>query len=164
MRRKDRELTELGEILQVVERCKVCRLAMADAAGLYLVPMNFGYAYVEGRLELYFHSAREGRKVARALPRRKSALRGLRCRGLCAECGNSLHLFVPLFERHRQPVRRNFSKSPRRRRRRWRPIRATDGAQLCFSRGNDPKCGRLSRRRARVQRQTARMSAPCTNR
>lgn len=70
MRRKDRELTELGEILQVVERCKVCRLAMADAAGLYLVPMNFGYAYVEGRLELYFHSAREGRKVAalRAAP------------------------------------------------------------------------------------------------
>ena len=63
MRRKDRELTELGEILQVVERCKVCRLAMADAAGLYLVPMNFGYEWDKDGLKLYFHSAKEGRKL-----------------------------------------------------------------------------------------------------
>ena len=66
MRRKDRELTELGEILQVVERCKVCRLAMADAAGLYLVPMNFGYAYVKAGA-VFPQRARgpQGRRAAR---------------------------------------------------------------------------------------------------
>ena len=63
MRRKDRELTELADILQVIEQCRICRLAMSDAEGLYLVPMHFGYAYADGRLELYFHSAREGRKI-----------------------------------------------------------------------------------------------------
>ena len=63
MRRKDREITELGRLTEIVAQCRVCRIAMADEDGLYSVPMNFGYRVQEGRITLYFHSAAEGRKV-----------------------------------------------------------------------------------------------------
>lgn len=63
MRRKDREITDIGQLLQVVDACKVCRLAIWDEEGPYLVPLNFGYRYEGGRLELFFHSAAEGRKI-----------------------------------------------------------------------------------------------------
>ena len=64
MRRSDRAVTAPDEIRGILERCKVCRLAMWDEVGPYIVPMNFGYALEDGRLTLYFHSAREGRKIA----------------------------------------------------------------------------------------------------
>lgn len=63
MRRSDREVTEPSEILAIIRRCKVCRLAMRDINELYIIPMNFGYDYEDGRLSLYFHSAKEGRKL-----------------------------------------------------------------------------------------------------
>lgn len=63
MRRKDREITDIEQLLQVIDDCKVCRLAMWDEEGPYLVPLNFGCRYEEGRLELFFHSAAEGRKI-----------------------------------------------------------------------------------------------------
>lgn len=63
MRRKDREVTEIQELLAIVDSCKVCRLAFEDQEGLYIVPMNFGYEYENGRMTLYFHSAKEGRKI-----------------------------------------------------------------------------------------------------
>jgi nitroimidazol reductase NimA-like FMN-containing flavoprotein (pyridoxamine 5'-phosphate oxidase superfamily) len=63
MRRADREITTTGEKLGIIGRCKVCRLGMADGEEPYIVPLNFGYEYTEGTLLLYFHSAREGRKI-----------------------------------------------------------------------------------------------------
>lgn len=45
MRRKDREITDIEEIRDIIEKCKVCRLAMQDEEGLYLVPLNFGYEF-----------------------------------------------------------------------------------------------------------------------
>ncbi len=63
MRRKDREVTESTELLKIVQECKVCRLAMQDEQGLYIVPLNFGYEFDGDRLALYFHSAKEGRKI-----------------------------------------------------------------------------------------------------
>lgn len=64
MRRSDRAVTDGNAIRAILDRCQVCRLAMQDSAGLYIVPMNFGYALEDGRLTLYFHSAPEGRKIA----------------------------------------------------------------------------------------------------
>jgi nitroimidazol reductase NimA-like FMN-containing flavoprotein (pyridoxamine 5'-phosphate oxidase superfamily) len=64
MRRKDREITDIQEILGVVSRCKVCRLAVAENNLPYVVPLNFGYEYKNGELVLYFHGAREGKKIA----------------------------------------------------------------------------------------------------
>lgn len=63
MRRKDREVIEINELMQIIDQCKVCRIAMLDKAGLYIVPMNFGYTYENNQLVLYFHSANEGRKI-----------------------------------------------------------------------------------------------------
>lgn len=63
MRRCDRAVTAPDEIRGILERCKVCRLAMLDGEGLYIVPMSFGYTFEGGRLTLYLHSAREGRKI-----------------------------------------------------------------------------------------------------
>lgn len=63
MRRKDREITETERIRAIIDACKVCRVALQDAEGLYIVPMNFGYILEGGQLSLFFHSAMEGRKV-----------------------------------------------------------------------------------------------------
>lgn len=63
MRRSDREVTEIEEIIGIVEKCDVCRVAMSDDGKPYIVPMNFGYDYVGGRLTLYFHCAKTGKKL-----------------------------------------------------------------------------------------------------
>lgn len=63
MRRRDREITGDDALRQVMERCKVCRLAMLDGDRPYIVPLNFGYQYEQGVFTLFFHSAAEGRKI-----------------------------------------------------------------------------------------------------
>ncbi len=63
MRRSDREMKDRSEILSVIEKCDVCRLGLCDAAIPYVVPMNFGYEYSSGKLVLFFHGAKEGKKL-----------------------------------------------------------------------------------------------------
>ena len=63
MRRKERELTETADRLAVIEKSKVCRLAMTDGDSPYIVPLNFGYTWENEELTLYFHGAREGMKL-----------------------------------------------------------------------------------------------------
>lgn len=62
MRRSDREVTQWESIEQIIKQCQVCRLGLNDNGQVYIVPLNFGYCYEEGRLVLYFHSSKEGRK------------------------------------------------------------------------------------------------------
>jgi nitroimidazol reductase NimA-like FMN-containing flavoprotein (pyridoxamine 5'-phosphate oxidase superfamily) len=63
MRRKDREIRDLRELLEVIGGSRVCRLGMADGENPYVVPLNFGYEYRDGVLWFYFHGAGEGRKI-----------------------------------------------------------------------------------------------------
>jgi len=63
MRRKDRELTDIGEIRSILEKCKVCHLAMCDGGAPYVVPLSFGYKLEGEELTLYFHSAMAGHKI-----------------------------------------------------------------------------------------------------
>lgn len=64
MRRIEREVTELDEILSIVKACDVLRLAMIDMSGQpYLVPLNFGWEFDDQTMILYFHCAKEGRKL-----------------------------------------------------------------------------------------------------
>ena len=63
MRRKDREIIDINEILRVIDKCKVFRIATKDESGLYIIPLNFGYEYSCDKLSFFFHSAKEGRKV-----------------------------------------------------------------------------------------------------
>ena len=62
MRRSDKEITNIEEIIKIVDKCDVCRLAFSEDNFPYIVPMNFGYEYTDGNLVLYFHGAKEGRK------------------------------------------------------------------------------------------------------
>jgi len=62
MRRADREITSKSEIIEVINKCDVCRLAFSDNNIPYIVPMNFGYEYEKGKLTLFFHGAKEGKK------------------------------------------------------------------------------------------------------
>ena len=64
MRRKDREITDIDGIEEIFLQCKTCHVAMIDGDTPYIVPLSFGYKFlVDGVLELYFHSALEGRKL-----------------------------------------------------------------------------------------------------
>ena len=63
MRRKDRQITEIESIRAILDKAKVLHLAMIDGARPYVVPMNYGYALADGRLTLYLHGAKEGRKL-----------------------------------------------------------------------------------------------------
>lgn len=63
MRRSDREITDKSEIIKIIEKCDVCRLGLSEDNTAYIIPMNFGYEYTEDSLTLYFHCAKEGRKL-----------------------------------------------------------------------------------------------------
>ena len=72
MRRAEREITDHGEIIAILNECKVCRLGIQDEVGFYIVPVNFGFTYSpKGELTLFFHSALAGRKT-RALEQQRS--------------------------------------------------------------------------------------------
>lgn len=63
MRRKDREITDICVIEDVVKRAECCRLGFYDKGEVYIVPLNFGYRREEDTFVFYFHSAGEGRKI-----------------------------------------------------------------------------------------------------
>ena len=67
MRRKDREVTDLTALKFILDTCKVCRVGMIDEQGIYIVPVNFGYEFVDESLKIYFHCAKEGRKMSALL-------------------------------------------------------------------------------------------------
>lgn len=62
MRRKDREITDFAEIVKIMEKCDVCRLAMNDGDYPYILPLNFGMKVENRTVILYFHGADQGRK------------------------------------------------------------------------------------------------------
>jgi len=59
MRKKEREITDLTEIEELLNRAEICRLGMADGGTPYIVPMNFGYR----NRALYFHTGTAGKKI-----------------------------------------------------------------------------------------------------
>jgi nitroimidazol reductase NimA-like FMN-containing flavoprotein (pyridoxamine 5'-phosphate oxidase superfamily) len=63
MRKKNREITEFDEILNIMKRCDVCRLALNDDGYPYIIPLNFGIDISGEKISLIFHSALEGRKI-----------------------------------------------------------------------------------------------------
>ncbi len=59
MRRKEKEITDIKVIEDLIARAHICRIGLSDEGQPYIVPMNFGYQ--DGCL--YLHSAKEGRKI-----------------------------------------------------------------------------------------------------
>ena len=71
MRKSEREIQNFEEIAEVLSRCDTIRLGISDAGAPYIVPLSFGYEILDGRIAIYFHGAKAGRKaeLLRSLPR-----------------------------------------------------------------------------------------------
>ena len=63
MRRKDREVTDIKEILRIIESAKVLRLGLFDGDYPYIVPLHYGFDFTEDTLTFYMHGAKEGHKI-----------------------------------------------------------------------------------------------------
>ena len=61
--KREREVTDPKEILEILDKSMVVHLAMVDGDEPYLVPMNYGYTMEQGKLTLYLHSAVRGKKL-----------------------------------------------------------------------------------------------------
>lgn len=59
MSSRERVITDQSAIEDIIQRSLVCRLGLSDENRPYIVPLCFGYR----NRTLYFHGAREGRKV-----------------------------------------------------------------------------------------------------
>ncbi len=62
MTRREREVTDISEILRILGTAKVLHLGLCDEGQPYVVPMNYGYTYEGGRLNMYLHGAKSGYK------------------------------------------------------------------------------------------------------
>ena len=63
MRRKDRDITDFNEIIDIIKKCDVCRIALNDDEYPYVVPLNFGLDVQGNQVFFYFHAAMEGKKL-----------------------------------------------------------------------------------------------------
>lgn len=63
MRRAERAVAALPDILAILDQCHALRLGLIGPEGPYVVPLNFGYEEKEGALTIFFHCAKAGRKV-----------------------------------------------------------------------------------------------------
>lgn len=59
MRRKEKCVTDSKILHSVIQKAQVCRLGLVDGLTPYIIPLSFGF---DGT-HLYFHSAKEGRKI-----------------------------------------------------------------------------------------------------
>lgn len=63
MTRRERQVTDINEIIKILDKSKVVHLGMVDGDEPYVVPMNYGYTMEDGKLTLYLHGAKRGRKL-----------------------------------------------------------------------------------------------------
>jgi hypothetical protein len=62
MRRSDREIKDHKDIIKIIEKCDVCRIALNNNGYPYIIPLNFGMKVNDSAIELYFHGADTGTK------------------------------------------------------------------------------------------------------
>ena len=63
MTKRERQITDEGQILEILNNAKVLHLGLAVDNEPYVVPMNYGYTMEEGKLIIYMHSALRGKKL-----------------------------------------------------------------------------------------------------
>lgn len=63
MRKSDREIRDYNEILRLLDECQTIRLALHDEPYPYVVPLSYGWEDRDGKLFVYFHCAKEGKKL-----------------------------------------------------------------------------------------------------
>lgn len=63
MRKSNREIKEFVKIVELLDRCQVIRLGLHSDDYPYIVPLSFGWEVNGDKLEIYFHCAKEGKKL-----------------------------------------------------------------------------------------------------
>lgn len=63
MTRREREVTDINEIIRILDKCKIIHLGLALNDEPYVVPMNYGYTMEDGKLTIYIHGALKGYKL-----------------------------------------------------------------------------------------------------
>lgn len=63
MNRKDREVTDLKEIKEIINTCDTLRLGINNGEYPYVVPLSYGVEAVDDKLVFYTHSAMKGLKL-----------------------------------------------------------------------------------------------------
>lgn len=63
MTRRELEVTDLGQIREILDASKILHLGLVDDGEPYVVPMNYGYTLEDGALTLYLHGALQGYKL-----------------------------------------------------------------------------------------------------
>lgn len=63
MRRSNREVTGIANILAILDKCEIMRIGLSVGDKPYIVPMNFAYELTDEKISLYFHCANEGKKL-----------------------------------------------------------------------------------------------------
>ncbi len=63
MTMREREVKDINEILGILDKSMYLSLGLADGDQPYVVPMNYGYVYENGKLTLYLHTAKRGYKL-----------------------------------------------------------------------------------------------------
>ncbi|KIR03607.1 putative nitroimidazole resistance protein [Lachnospiraceae bacterium TWA4] len=65
IRRKDRFVTDIKQILKIVDEAKILHLGLIDGVFPYIIPLHYGYEYNEERdgFIFYMHGAKVGHKI-----------------------------------------------------------------------------------------------------
>ena len=63
MTKRERQITDPDQILEILDRAKVLHLGLCVDNEPYVVPMNYGYVEENGKLVVYLHSATRGKKL-----------------------------------------------------------------------------------------------------
>lgn len=61
--RRELEVTDRNEIINILDKCKIVHVGMVDEEGPYVVPLNYGYTMEDDQLILYMHGSLKGRKI-----------------------------------------------------------------------------------------------------
>lgn len=61
--RREREITDLEEIIKILEKENIIHIGLVDGDEPYVVPMNYGFTMEDSKLTLYLHGATEGKKL-----------------------------------------------------------------------------------------------------
>lgn len=63
MRRTDREIKDINEIVDILNKGNVIRVSMFNDVYPYIVPLSYGFEQIEDKIYIYIHSANEGLKL-----------------------------------------------------------------------------------------------------
>lgn len=65
IRRKERAVTDINQIMHIVDSAKILHLGLIDGAFPYIVPLHYGYEYDAraDRFVFYMHGAKVGHKI-----------------------------------------------------------------------------------------------------